>query len=183
MAILSAFEKNPENICYFGEDTDEKILYLLRRSHITNIGWVILVGILIAAPLFFTPYLWNLQIDGHALLSPIYITILLASWYLMVTGFTLFKFFNWFFNVYLITNKKIVDFDFYGLTYKNIADTTLSNVEDVTAKISGPINMVFNIGDVFVQTAAENREFDFAQIDDPGRVRDIISDLIADIKK
>jgi hypothetical protein len=182
MAILASFAKNPVNINYFGEDEDEKILYLLRRSHITNLGWQLLAILMLIAPVFFTPYLWTLQFDGHALLKPTYLGILLLSWYLMIFGFTLFKFFNWFFNVYIITNKKIVDFDFYGLTYKNIADTTLSSVEDVTAKISGPFNMIFNIGDVFVQTAAENREFDFAQIDDPGKVRDIISDLVAKIK-
>lgn len=167
---------------YNGEDADEKILYLLRRSHFTNIGWVLLVIIMCVVPFFATPYIANIQTDGQTVLNTSYIFILLLSWYLMVFGFALFKFYNWFFNVYIITDKKIVDFDFYGLTYKNIADTTLANVEDVTAKISGPLSMVFNIGDVFVQTAAENREFDFAQIDDPGKVRDIISDLVANLK-
>lgn len=182
MTILSAFAHNPKNMYYNGEDEDEKILYLLRRSHITNLGWQMVVAVMIAIPFFFTPYLWALKINGQSLLKPSYILILLLSWYLMVFGFALFRFFNWFFNVYIISSKKIVDFDFYGLTYKNISDTTLLNVQDVTAKISGPFNMIFNIGDVVVQTAAENREFDFAQIDDPGKVRDIISDLVAGLK-
>lgn len=182
MSLLGSFAHNPKNMYYNGEDEDEKILYLLRRSHVTNVSWILLTVIMAVVPLFFTPYLWELQIDGQTLLKPSYILILLLSWYLLVFGFALFKFVNWFFNVYIISNKKIIDFDFYGLTYKNIADTTLSNVEDVTAKISGPFNMIFNIGDVFVQTAAENREFDFAQIDDPGKVRDIISDLVAGLK-
>lgn len=182
MTSLSSFIKDPRNTYYDGQDDNEHVLYVLRRSHLTNAGWAALILVMLIAPAFFIPLLLSAQFGGQALLTPIYIFVLSLSWYLAVFGIFLFNAFNWFFNVYIISDKKIVDFDFYGLTYKNIADAPITNIQDVTAKISGPINMVFNIGDVYVQTAAENREFDFGQIDDPGRVRDIISDMAAEVK-
>jgi hypothetical protein len=64
--------------------------------------------------------------------------------------------------------------------YKNISETTLDNVEDVTSNVTGALGMIFNIGDVFIQTAAERREFEFHAVDDPSRVRDLIADLSAE---
>lgn len=179
MVALSAFIKNPSNIGYDGEDSDEKILYVIRRSHLTNILWILGLAIMSVIPFIVDPYISNLQVGGEVLVGTQFIFMLTLFWYLVIFGLFLFNFFNWFFNVYIISTKKIVDFDFFGLTYKNISETTLQNVQDVTAKISGPIHMIFNIGDVFIQTAAEHREFDFALVDDPGKLRDIISDLVA----
>lgn len=94
-------------------------------------------------------------------------------------GFILQNFLNWFFNVYIITNKKIVDVDFHGILYKNISEAPLRNVEDVTSNVSGALEVIFNYGSVYVQTAGERREFEFENVSHPAKIRDIISDLVA----
>jgi len=70
--------------------------------------------------------------------------------------------------------------DFHGITYKNISETMIDNIEDVTSNISGPVGTIFNIGHIFIQTAGEKREFEFNDIADPSTIRDIISDLVAE---
>ncbi len=177
MSSLSSFIKEPKNINYEGEDSDEKILYVLRQSHLTNLGWTFMLLLLALVPVFGGNYLLTLFDPVVNKLKPLFILMIFASWYLMIFGLALFNYLNWYFNVYIISNKKIIDFDFHGLTYKNISDTPISNVEDVTAKINGPLNMIFDIGDVYIQTAAEHREFDFMNVDNPGKIRDIISDM------
>ena len=82
----------------------------------------------------------------------------------------------------VITNKKLVDMDFIGLAYKNISETMLYNIEDVTSNITGIVGTIFNVGDVFIQTAAEMREFEFIGADDPSKVRDLIIDLVEKTK-
>jgi len=69
--------------------------------------------------------------------------------------------------------------DFHGILFRNISEATLANVEDVTHTVSGTLQVVFNYGDVIVQTAGEQREFDFESVPSPARVQDIISDLVA----
>lgn len=71
-----------------------------------------------------------------------------------------------------------MDFDFHGVIFKNIAETTLDNIEDVTSTVRGAFGIIFNIGEVKIQTAAEKPEFEFSHIDNPAAVRDIISDLV-----
>lgn len=176
---MSTFITNPNNMRYDGEDSDEKILYVLRQSHLTNIGWTLGLLAMACIPIVLGPYLFALITPFVNYFSPFVFIMTAVSWYLAIFGLWLFNFLSWYFNVYIITNKKIIDFDFYGLTYKNISDTLIGNVEDVTAKINGPLRMIFDIGDVYIQTAAEHREFDFANVDNPGKIRDIISDLAA----
>ncbi|RJR26855.1 PH domain-containing protein [candidate division WWE3 bacterium] len=165
---------------YDGEDNDEKILYVIRRSRITNLSWILLAVIMFFVPFLANPFLRSFKVAGVSLVSIKFVIIFTLSWYLATIGLAFFNFLNWYFNVYVITNKKIIDFDFFGITYKNITETTLYNVEDVTSTISGPFHTIFNIGDVFIQTAGEKREFDFVLVDNPGKVRDIISDLVAE---
>lgn len=179
MLGISSFVKRPKHTNYDGEDFDEEILYVLRRSILTNIPWLFSTVIMVILPFAVMPYLRTFKYMGQPVVSYAFISVLTFSWYLLTFGYMFSKFLNWFFNVYIITNKKIVDIDFHGLLYKNIAEATLSNIEDVTSEVMGTIGVVFNIGDVYIQTAGEKREFDFVLVDNPSKLRDIISDLVA----
>jgi hypothetical protein len=75
-----------------------------------------------------------------------------------------------------------VDVDFHGILYKNISEAPLRNVEDVTSNISGALEVIFNYGSVFIQTSAEKREFEFENVKNPSKIRDIISDLVTEMK-
>jgi len=108
--------------------------------------------------------------------------ILNLFWYLLTFGFVFQNFLNWFFNVYIITNKKIVDMDFHGLLSKNVSEAPLRNVEDVTSNVTGTLRVIFNYGHVYIQTSAEKREFDFEDVANPTKVRDLISDLATEVR-
>lgn len=180
MLGISSFVKNPKDTTYDGEDRDEEILYVLRRAFITNFTWITVTVILAFVPIFLDPYLRSFRYEGEPLVSLVFIFVLTVFWYIFTFGYAFVHFLNWYFNVYIITTKKIVDIDFHGLLYKNISEATLYNIEDVTSVVSGAVNVVFNIGDVFIQTAGERREFDFELVPNPSSVRDLISDLVAE---
>jgi len=108
-----------------------------------------------------------------------YPTALLLLWYLMTFAFGLERFLNWYFNVYIVTDRRIVDIDFNGLLYKNISECSHDRVQDVTYKTGGLLQTLFDFGDVYIQTAAEQREFEFRSIPQPGHVHDIVTDLAA----
>jgi len=55
-------------------------------------------------------------------------------------------------------------------------------VEDITSTVSGATQMIFNYGNVVIQTSAEKREFEFEAVSNPAKVRDLISDLVMEIK-
>lgn len=175
---FKSLEAKPKNAHYDGEDSDEEILYILRKSFITNYKWIFMTVLFVFLPLAVNATLFLIN-KGSANFIPVNLALVAnIFWYLFVFGFAFANYVNWFFNVYIITNKKLVDMDFVGLLYKNISETPLANVEDVTSNISGVFGTVFNIGDVRIQTAAEEKEFDFELVGNPSKVRDIISDLL-----
>lgn len=180
--LFKAFIANPQNVNFDGEDYDEEILYVLRRSFITNLGWLFITAVLIVTPSILGPLLVKMLFAGANPFPLQFGVVLALFWYLFTFGFFLQNFLNWFFNVYIISNKRIVDMDFYGIVHKRISESPLRNIEDVTSKISGVFGVMFNVGDVFIQTAAEQTEFEFSDLDNPSKIRDILSDLVTALK-
>lgn len=182
-SLISSFVKNPKNVTFDGEDSDEFILYIIRKSFVTNMDWVFIVAVMAYVPFLAGSFYETLNPSEATIISASFAFVLTVSWYVFTLGFLLMNATNWFFNVYIITNKRIVDIDFHGLLYKNISEAPLKNVEDVTSNISGTLPVIFNYGNVYVQTAAERREFEFENVDTPAKIRDIISDLVTGSKK
>ena len=172
MKMFQSFISRPTNIEYEGKDKDEHIIYVFRKSFIINYFWFLTVIILLIAPLFVVSSIPSYYGVG-------FITSVVAFYYLFTLGYGFVQLSNWFFNVYIISDKKIVDVDLNGIGYKNISEAPIESIEDVTSKISGIFGMTFNIGNIYVQTAAAKTEFEFIDIDNPNYVRDLISDLAA----
>lgn len=180
--MLGSCVQNPKNARISGEDEDEIILYLFRRAFITNFRWIFIATLgLVLVPLF-NAFIITLSPNIHANLNPGFILSLNVFLYVVIFGYAFQGFLNWFFNIYIITNKRIFDLDFTGFLQKTISEAPLENVEDVTSTVSGTIRVVLNIGTVYIQTAAEEREFEFTDMSNPSKVRDIIADIVTEKK-
>ncbi|MBD3365845.1 hypothetical protein GF360_00710 [candidate division WWE3 bacterium] len=180
--IFSSFIKEPKRTSFDGEDHDERIIYILRRSFITNLDWIAAATIMLLIPFALDLLYANASLQNLPSISGRLAFILNIFWYLITFGFIFQSFLNWFFNVYIITNKKIVDVDFHGILYKNISEASLKRVEDVTSNITGALRVIFNYGHVYIQTSAEKREFDFEDVANPAKIRDLIADLSMEVK-
>jgi membrane protein YdbS with pleckstrin-like domain len=100
-------------------------------------------------------------------------------WYLLVMAYAFERFLIWFFTVNIITNDRIVDIDFVGLINKNFAEAQFTKIQDVHSEVKGPIQLTFDFGDVFVQTAAEMTNIEFDDIPNPDQVSRLIGELVA----
>ncbi|HLC93534.1 MAG TPA: PH domain-containing protein [Patescibacteria group bacterium] len=180
--ILSSTVDHPRNIRFYGEDEGEEILYIFRRSFVTNVGWILMAIFMLIAPLGFNLFFYFLDTNITALLTPSIVFSVNAFWYLFTFGFIYERFLNWYFNVYIVTGKRIVDMDFYHLLSTRVSEAPLRNIEDVTYRQTGVLESVFNIGSIFIQTAAENREFEFDSVANPAKVHDILTDLVREVK-
>jgi hypothetical protein len=179
--LLSALVNNPPRMRFDGEDPDEKIILFLRRHPIVSFGqW------LSAVFMFFIPFIVSvlMRVDGMGILGlstiPLRFRIFFWFFWLLISAGYLFELFlMWYFNVNLVTNKRIVDMDFTGLLHSNITEAPLRNVEDITRQIGGAFQVLFNYGNVIIQTAGEQREIEFEYVPDPAYVQDVVSDLVA----
>jgi len=168
---LSSFAYLPKGVSFETKNREEKIVLLLRRHPITNLRWILIAVFLILAPLVlnFFPILDFLPANFR------FVAVL--GWYLITLAFIFENFLDWFFNVNIITDERIVDIDFDNLIYKKISEMAIDKIQDVTVRTGGVVRTMFNYGDVFIQTAAEVTNFDFLAVPNPERVTKILEEL------
>ena len=175
--LFSAFKKNPDGVTFRDQEKNEKILLFIRRSFITNIKWI-LIGLLLAIlPLFLPLFLKSLQ--ASLLFLPIKFYLMLGIfYYLFVATFWYINFVTWYFNIDLVTDKRIVDINFSNLVYKDIATTELSFVHDVSFSQVGAIRTFFDYGTVLIQVPGATDAFIFESTPQPENAVQILDSLI-----
>lgn len=179
LKIFSAFCTNPTGISFEEMDEDEKILLFLRRHIITNFLWVATTIILLLIPLFFV----FLNFSNINLVSsvnlPLRFTFFFAVfYYLIVLTFALVNFISWYFNVSIITDKRIFDVDFSELVYKNVSATKFDLLQDASYAQTGFLRTLFNYGDVLLQTAGKKEEFNIQRVPHPDKVVHLVENLL-----
>lgn len=178
---LASFCTSSENFSFHAQDPNEKIILFLRRHFVTNIGWIFVTFIFSVIPLI-------LLLTGISLFDLLNITLplrfvalLIVLYYLILFTYSMLNFLSWFYNVTIITDKRIVDVDYSSILYHNVAITKISQIEDVNYTKAGFLRSMFNYGDVYAQTAgAASDHFDMLAIPQPEKIANFISDLIGE---
>ena len=169
---LNAFWTFPEKVAFMSQSQGEEIILVLRKHPITQIKWIATAILLCFLPMLI------ISLGVFDTLPLRYQLAINISWYLLITCFVVESSLSWFFNVYIITDERIVDVDFLSLIYRNISTAKIDNIEDVTARTGGVIRSIFNFGTVQVQTAAERNEFEFDDVPQPNKVSKLLNELI-----
>ncbi len=180
---LKALEHQPRDVQFESQAPQETLYFLLRRHPVTNVWWIVLVLILILTPPVVLVYFVESREQISAIVPPQYQAVILIVWYLVTLFLAFESFLLWYFNVYIITDQRVIDVDFFGLWKKRISEASLGNVEDATYETTGIFHVMLNYGNIFMQTAAENPEFGFLNVPKPGIVHDKLTDLVEDYKK
>lgn len=161
----------PDDIDFETRESDEKIIIMLRKHIVTNFKWVIFTIILLFIPTLGKIFgVFSALPLGYGFVIPL-------AWYLVTSAYALENFLDWYFDVYFVTNMRIVEVSFTNLINKHVSGAIVDKVQDVTYTTSGVFRTLFNFGDVIIQTAAEIPEFDFFAVPSPERVAKIIDDL------
>ena len=176
----------PSNFKFESQQDDETVLLLGRRHFVTNFGWMAAICFALVVPFFWGEFPFLKALDGNTLMS------LTMLWYLGILLFGLQSFLMWFYNVYIITDERLIDVDFMGLLNKTVNVTQLARVEDVNYTQNGFWASMFNYGNVIIQTASEQKTpdsfkggsaFTFEAVAYPDKVTSIISQLTEEVEK
>lgn len=182
MTPLTCFAVNPSGVRFETQQDDEEVILFLRQHIIVNVPWVFIAGILLIVPIILFPMiLGNLKLP--IVIPTGYFIIGMLFWYLFTLGFMLMSFLHWFFNIYIVTNQRVVDIDFIHLLYKEFSEARLEKVQDLSYKTGGIFAAFFNYGNVVIQTAGEFPNFDFDSVPQPENVVKTISELIERVKE
>ncbi|OGD83710.1 hypothetical protein A2165_00485 [Candidatus Curtissbacteria bacterium RBG_13_40_7] len=160
----------PLGINFEAQEHGEKIILLLRAHVVTLIPSVFIIVLLVFMPTLVPSILAFLRIDIGDILASRQQLLIGIFWYLFTFGYAFYKFLFWYFNVYILTNERVVDIDFKGLLHKETSYAKLNQIQDVSPKIIGFFGTFFHYGNVYVQTAAEKPEFEFHNVARPDMV-------------
>lgn len=174
--MFPSYVEHPKACRFEGQDPNEKILLLLRAHPITNIGWIFLSIALFFLPFFIPAILPFIGISWNLIPQTFQIIYLIIN-YLFVLTLLYEGFLNWYFNVTLMTNEKVVDIDFEHMLYKGVDLAPLSKIEEADSQTTGIFGTIFNFGNVSIQTAGAKVAIEMKNILRPAVVADIILDL------
>lgn len=180
-STLHSLTACPTGVRFESQQEGEKILLFMRRHPVTNLWWMAITTMLVFVPMFWNefPLVSGLEASKYLALTMI--------WYLGLLFFVVQNTLLWFYNVYIVTDERLIDVDFFGLLYKNINVTKLNKIEDVNYSQVGFLASMFNYGNVVIQTSSEQRSddtteersaFTFDACSNPDRVTRVISELM-----
>jgi membrane protein YdbS with pleckstrin-like domain len=158
---------------------DEEIIFLLRRDHIIllrTIAWYLL---LLLVPFFIRVLLVNYNPDF--LLNEIrsvVLTLIAFGYYLFVWLFFYRAWLDYYLDVWVVTNHRILNIELQGLFNRVVAEQKLFRVQDVTTEQKGFLAHFFHYGNVHIQTAGTKERFVFEEVSQPNRVARQISQLV-----
>jgi len=173
--IFTSFATWPPDLRFENQEENETVILFLRQHLITLVPVLVLEVLLFLGPMVLFPIFFKML--STTINIPIGYTIIgIIFWYTASFGILLAKFLYWFFNIFIVTNERIVDIDFINLLYKDVAEARLSRVQDISYNQRGIFATIFDYGDVTIQTAGELPNFSFEIVPKPSEVVDIISD-------
>ena len=168
---LSALVVRPAKIHFQTQEPGEEVVLLLRRHWITNVRWILTAALMMPMPLVFRYF------PVIPLLPARFQVMVNIFWYLLIIAFVFEHFLSWYFNVYIATNQRVVDLDFYNIIYYNQAQADLDEITDMNVTVSGVGRLFFNYGDLTVETAGQTPNIEFNRVPKPGEVMQIIERL------
>ncbi|MFA6519091.1 MAG: PH domain-containing protein [Candidatus Shapirobacteria bacterium] len=168
---FTSFKIKPQSFTFSEQELNEEIILVMRQHWFTNVSWILTAIIMSIAPIFltFVPIL--------ASFPPNYQFVAILFYYLIVFAYSFEKFLAWYFNTYIVTDERVVDIDFVNLLNKKFTDAKISMIQDVTSKVSGFSQTLFNYGTILIQTASEVNELVFEKIPNPEHVIKVLQQL------
>jgi hypothetical protein len=90
---------------------------------------------------------------------------------------------DFYYDILIVTDRRVVDIDQEVLFYRKVAQLSLENVEDVNSVIQKLLGTVFTFGKVEIQTAGSEENFIVQNIHYPDEIAAIVLDLSDQAKR
>ena len=160
------------------------------RIHTMRAHWITLVPIFLAGLLVFV--LPPLAYEGFLLYRPdifddpthFTLFVLGASiFFLFGLLFVFQTFIDYWLDVFIVTDKRILDIEQKGLFHRTVSELRLYRVQDVTAEVKGFLHTIFDYGDIYIQTAGERERFEFIDVAHPNQMAKTVLELAEEDRK
>ncbi len=165
-------------------EKDEYIVFEVRKHWFTLIFPAILVFFAALIPVFIYSFFSILPVN---LVSEYNLTILFlflyVNWVMVLWVISFVIWTDHYLDVWIITNKNLIDIEQQGIFNRDISTTRLSRIQDITSEVRGMFQTFLNFGDLTIQTAGVDRQFTISGIENPVNVRENLEKAITQYNK
>lgn len=150
---------------------DEKFVYFLRRHPITLLN--VMFGYVAILLLPFIAYSVIQYAFPDVFVDPAIFPLIIlggSAFFLFCWLFLFQAFLDYYLDVWIVTNHRIVNITQSGLFHRQISELRLYRIQDATASLNGFLHTFLNFGQIEIQTAGEKARFVFEDIPRPQEV-------------
>lgn len=140
---------------------DEHVLVVARKHWFVFLIEMLGLILIFIVPFFFIPIITVFMTAGGGPNIPAAFSLFFSSlWALIVWQLIFERWTDYYYDIWIVTNWRIIDIDQKGFYRRNIATLlNLDHIEDITTEEEGFFGSLLNYGSLQVQTAASQREF------------------------
>lgn len=152
-----------------GQQPDERTLLTLRRHwapFLVEALRFFSLGLLPIGVWFVWASLSGTPLEMNSL---IYILVVMgAALYYLFLAILMYGFWiDYYLDIFLVTNKRVVDIEQDGLFSRTVAEQSIDRIQDVTSEIHGFIPSLLRYGNIYIQTAGTQERFVFENVHNP----------------
>lgn len=165
----------PKDVKFVRKEKDEEIILVTRRhwiAYITHILIALVIPIIPIVLLFFSSN--NPNIYGK---TTIYIGLFIASIVISI-NILVTALVQWFYNVSVITDKRILSLHVVNIFQHKYTEILWTKIQDVSHDSIGALSSLFDIGNVYIDTAGEGVDLTLKFVPRPRDVQDVIDNLV-----
>ncbi len=163
------------NFTFPGQRSDEQVI-LVSHRHWIAYAPDMLFGIVGAiAPFIVLAVLPMADVDVASSPTRNILVVAYSLWFFALTTWLFIRWLDYYLDLCVITDSRVVDIDQFGLFRRNVAELEFDEVQDVTVTKSGILAAVFNFGHIEIQTAGEKRNFFYNTVPNPEYIVSVLS--------
>ena len=160
-----------------GQKDGEEILMVVHRHWFDILSQFFIIFILLL--LFFGSLIFASPILSafNGTVSPSLFLLGENIFFIFIWLFFFIIWIDYYFDVWIVTNERIVNIEQLGLFSRDVSELELERVQDITVEVLGIIPTFLNYGDLYVQTAGETERFIFKHVPNPYAIKDLVMNM------
>lgn len=160
-------------------EKDEYIIYEVRKHWFVLVRSFVFAFVAILAPIFLYSILTVLPIEFKSEGNVITLFLFLYTiWVFIIWIFIFISWTNYYLDVWILTNKNLIDVEQIDIFHREIATMRLSKIQDITSEVRGLIPTFLNFGSLKIQTSGLEQEFIINGVENPNQVREQIEKIL-----
>ncbi len=100
-----------------------------------------------------------------------------AAWFLILWGLFFVFWTDYYLDLWIVTDKRIIDIEQKGLFARDVASLRLDKIQDIRVEVKGVIPTILGYGDIHVQSASNVPEFVIRDAPRPYQLKETINKL------